>query len=173
MPVVTWLLSQQNENGGFASTSDTFVAVDALERFSRKLRIPNRGTDISVQYSYLKTVRRLVVSSDKPTLVQKRILDPRTRQLRLRATGYGMAAVQVGYQYNLGVTAAWPSFVVNPQVFKPSTANHMQLTVCVNYIEGGSRDGATLTLSWFHLRPHFFFYHHSNFKDRSHFVNFD
>ena len=54
MPVATWLLSQQNENGGFASTSDTYVAVDALERFSRKLRIPNRGTDISVQYSYLK-----------------------------------------------------------------------------------------------------------------------
>ena len=61
MPVVTWLLSQQNENGGFASTSDTYVAVDALERFSKKLRIPNRGTDISVQYSYLKTVRRLQV----------------------------------------------------------------------------------------------------------------
>ena len=54
VPVATWLLSQQNENGGFASTSDTYVAVDALERFSRKLRIPNRGTDISVQYSYLK-----------------------------------------------------------------------------------------------------------------------
>ena len=73
--------------------------------------------------------------------MQKRILDPRTRELRLRATGYGMAAVQVGYQYSLDVTAAWPSFVVNPQVFKPSTANHMQFTVCVNYIEGGNRDG--------------------------------
>ena len=141
VPVATWLLSQQNENGGFASTSDTYVAVDALERFSKKLRIPNRGTDISVQYSYLKTVRRLQVKSDEPTLVQKRILDPRTRELRLRATGYGMAAVQVGYQYSLDVTAAWPSFVVNPQVFKPSTANHMQFTVCVNYIEGGNRDG--------------------------------
>ena len=141
VPVATWLLSQQNENGGFASTSDTYVAVDALEKFSKKLRIPNRGTDISVQYSYLKTVRRLQVKSDEPTLVQKRILDPRTRELRLRATGYGMAAVQVGYQYSLDVTAAWPSFVVNPQVFKPSTANHMQFTVCVNYIEGGNRDG--------------------------------
>ena len=98
----------------------------------------------------LKTVRRLVVKSDEPTLVQKRILDPRTRELRLRATGYGMAAVQVGYQYSLDVTAAWPSFVVNPQVFKPSTANHMQFTVCVNYIEGGNRHGRTF--------PYYFLY---------------
>jgi CD109 antigen len=138
VPVAGWLLSQQNENGGFASTSDTYVAVQALKAFSKKLRIPNRGADISVQYSYLKTVRRLQVKSEDSTLLQKRILDPSTRELRLRATGYGIGVVQVGYQYNLDVTAAWPSFVLNPQVFKPSTANHMQFTVCVNYIEGGS-----------------------------------
>ena len=81
--------------------------------------------------------------------MQKRILDPRTRELRLRATGYGMAAVQVGYQYSLDVTAAWPSFVVNPQVFKPSTANHMQFTVCVNYIEGGNRDERVFLVSFY------------------------
>ncbi len=146
VPVANWLLSQQNENGGFASTSDTYVAVQALRAFSKKLRIPNRGADIRVQYSYLNTARDMQVKSEDSTLLQTRILDPRTRELRLRASGYGIGVVQVGFQYNLDVTAAWPSFVVNPQVFKPSTANHMQFTVCVNYIEGGNSRSSNMAV---------------------------
>ncbi len=45
--------------------------------------------------------------------------------------------VQVGHDYNLNATAAWPSFVLNPQVFRPSTANHLKVTLCASYIQGG------------------------------------
>jgi CD109 antigen len=41
----------------------------------------------------------------------------------------------VGYQYNLNVTGAWPSFVLDPQVTKVSDANRMQVTVCTHFIE--------------------------------------
>jgi hypothetical protein len=59
--------------------------------------------------------------------MQRRILPQETRDIRIRVSGGGFAVVQIGHEYNLNVTAAWPSFVVNPQVFKPSTANHMQV----------------------------------------------
>ena len=36
--------------------------------------------------------------------------------------------VQVGYEFNVDVVGAWPSFVVNPQVFRPSTQDHLQVT---------------------------------------------
>ena len=146
IPIVNWLLSQQNENGGFASSPDTFVATHALVEFSSKLNVPNRGTDINVQYSYLQTVRRLQVKSETSTIMHKRILAPETREIRLRASGGGIAVVQVGYQYNFKVTSAWPSFVVNPQVFKPSTANNMQVSVCVNYIQGGDARASNLAV---------------------------
>ncbi len=137
IPIVRWLLSQQNERGGFASTSDTYVALKALEEFSTRADIASRGSDINIQYTYLKTVRRMNVKSSEPTLVKRRILPQKTRDIRVRATGGGFAVVQVGYEYNLNATAAWPSFVVNPQVFRPSTANHLKVTVCAHYIEGG------------------------------------
>ena len=150
LPVARWILSQQNERGGFASTADTFVAVLALKEFSSKAKIVNRDAEISLQYSYLKTVRRMQVSSDSPTIMQRRSLPKETRHLRLRATsaaGSGSFAVaQVGFEYNLNVTAAWPSFVLNPQVFKPSTANHVQVSICVNYIEGGSARASNLAV---------------------------
>jgi hypothetical protein len=37
---------------GFASTPDTYVGLLALREFSTKLRIPERGTLINLQYSY-------------------------------------------------------------------------------------------------------------------------
>ena len=41
----------------------------------------------------------------------------------------------MGYQYNLNVTGAWPSFVLDPQVTKVSDANRMQVNVCAHFIE--------------------------------------
>ena len=73
---------------------------------------------MSVQYEFLNTVRRMKVTSEAATTLHKRLLPGETREVGLRATGSGVAVIEVGYQYNLNVTAAWPSFVVNPFVTK-------------------------------------------------------
>ena len=73
---------------------------------------------MSVQYEFLNTVRRMKVTSAAATTLHKRILPGETRQVGIRATGSGVSVIEVGYQYNLNVTAAWPSFVVNPFVTK-------------------------------------------------------
>ena len=77
---------------------------------------------MSIQYEYLGTVRRMKVTSETATLMQKRIMPSETREVKIRATGSGVSVIEVGYQYNLNVTAAWPSFVVNPFVTKVSSA---------------------------------------------------
>merc|ERR1711936_354219 len=69
IPIVEWLFTQQNNDGGFASTSDTYVALMALREFSRKLRIPDRGSKINLQYSFENTVRRVEISADSSTLL--------------------------------------------------------------------------------------------------------
>jgi len=128
IPVLEWLLGQQNSNGGFASTSDTTVAITALKEFSKKLKIFERKSrGIKVDAAQIA-----------PTVIHRRILPPETREIKLRASGSGVALVQVGYRFNVDVTGAWPSFVVNPQVFRPSTQDHLQVTICANYIQGGS-----------------------------------
>lgn len=82
IPLVRWLLTQQNARGGFASTADTYAAVEALKEFSTKANIPSRGSDISVQYTYLKTVRRMRVRSEEPTVMKRRILPAQTREIK-------------------------------------------------------------------------------------------
>ena len=67
----------------------------ALREFSRKLRISERGSNINLQYSFDNTVRRLEISAESSTLLQRRILLPETRDIQLRATGGGVGLVQV------------------------------------------------------------------------------
>lgn len=135
VPITNWLFSQQSATGSFASTSDTYIALKALTEFSIGFSIQDRNTEMSIQYAYLGNVRKIAVSSQNPTTMQKRILPEETREVKIRATGNGLSVIEVGYQYNLNVTAAWPSFVVNPQVTKVSDSYHMQVTVCTHFIQ--------------------------------------
>ena len=96
----------------------TFAALLALTEYGKGFEVQNRNTDMSVQYEFLNTVRRMKVTSEAATTLHKRLLPGETREVGLRATGSGVAVIEVGYQYNLNVTAAWPSFVVNPFVTK-------------------------------------------------------
>ena len=75
------------------------MALSALREFSRKLRIPERGSKINLQYSFENTVRRVEISANSSTLLQKRILLPETRSIQLRASGGGVGLVQVGVYY--------------------------------------------------------------------------
>ena len=93
-------------------------ALLALTEYGKGFEVQNRNTDMSVQYEFLNTVRRMKVTSAAATTLHKRILPGETRQVGIRATGSGVSVIEVGFQYNLNVTAAWPSFVVNPFVTK-------------------------------------------------------
>ena len=46
--------------------------------------------------------------------------------------------MQIGYDFNVAVNGAWPSFVVNPLVFKATEPNQLKVSVCTNYIQEGS-----------------------------------
>ena len=96
----------------------TVAALLALTEYGKGFEVQNRNTDMSVQYEFLNTVRRMKVTSEAATTLHKRLLPGETREVGLRATGSGVAVIEVGYQYNLNVTSAWPSFVVNPFVTK-------------------------------------------------------
>ena len=84
-----------------------------------------------IEYVFLGTVKSMKVSSETATLMQKRIMPSQTREVKIRATGSGVAVIEVGYQYNLNVTAAWPSFVVNPFVTKVRDQLSLLLTSAI------------------------------------------
>jgi hypothetical protein len=52
---------------------------------------------MSIQYEFLGTVRRMKVTSAEATTMQKRPLPEETREVKIRATGNGLAVIQAQF----------------------------------------------------------------------------
>lgn len=69
IPVVNWLIGQQNPYGGFASTRDTVVALSALSKMMSKT---TTVTDMQVKFSYKKQESNNInVNKDNALIIQK------------------------------------------------------------------------------------------------------
>nr|XP_018897644.1 PREDICTED: CD109 antigen-like isoform X2 [Bemisia tabaci] len=135
LPILSWLISQQNDQGGFASTQDTVIALYALSKLAEQ--ISTSSQDLSVSFSYLKgTTTDVSVNRGNAMILQKYELPAKVREMNITAKGSGFGIVQVSYRYNINVTAAWPSFTLDPQVDKNSDVNHLQLSVCSGFAAG-------------------------------------
>ncbi|GAB1860997.1 CD109 antigen [Camponotus japonicus] len=133
IPVMKWLVKQRNTEGGFASTQDTVIGLQALAKLAEKLSKDTSSVRIAFKYGrdgqgYMN------INSGNSMILQKQILPPKTRFVNITASGKGFVLVQVSYQYNLNVTGAWPLFTLDPQVDKNSNPNHLQLSICSGFV---------------------------------------
>lgn len=132
LPVLRWLISQQNSNGGYSSTQDTAIGLQALGGLAQ--RISTTTVSLSAKFNYetdgsarSKTIR---IGSDNLMVLQRNELPSQTKWVELEATGFGAAVVQVSWQYNLAVSAEQPAFYLNPLLDHTSTENYLQLSIC-------------------------------------------
>ncbi|XP_012136997.1 thioester-containing protein 1 allele R1 isoform X2 [Megachile rotundata] len=133
VPVMKWLIRQRNAEGGFASTQDTVIGIQALAKLGEQLA--TRNNTISITFTYEGGGQsHMNINPDNSMILQKQVLPRKTRLVNVTATGTGFALIQVSFQYNLNVTGAWPLFTLDPQVDKNSNANHLQLSICSGFV---------------------------------------
>ncbi|XP_027843967.2 CD109 antigen-like isoform X1 [Aphis gossypii] len=146
LPILHWLVSQQNEQGGFASSQDTVITLYALSQMAE--RITPSSLKLSATFSYMKNGQsELKVTKENAMVLQLIELPKRTRVLNVTATGTGFAVIKVSYRYNVNVTGAWPLFSLDPQVDKNSDANHLQLSVCSGFRGGNDSNMAVMEVT--------------------------
>lgn len=133
LPVMKWLVKQRNAEGGFSSTQDTVIGIQALASLGEKLATKSNAVSITFMYEGGGQTQ-MNINPDNSMILQKQMLPRKVRLVNITATGNGFALVQVSFQYNLNVTGAWPLFTLDPQVDKNSNANHLQLSVCSGFV---------------------------------------
>lgn len=133
IPIMKWLVTQRNENGGFQSTQDTVVGLQALSKLAAKIYVPNNNVQINMEYSE-GTAAQLSVNPGNSLILQKYDLPSNVKDIEVTANGRGFAILQISYRYNLNVTGAWPRFVLDPQVNRNSNKDFLQLTVCTSFV---------------------------------------
>uniref|UniRef100_A0A8C3XEY3 A2ML1 protein n=1 Tax=Cyanoderma ruficeps TaxID=181631 RepID=A0A8C3XEY3_9PASS len=98
--IVRWLCKQQNPYGGFASTQDTVVALQALAKYATLTHGSNGDFTVTVT-SPSGTVQDFVLDSSNRLVLQRWALPQLPGTYGLRARGQGCALVQVTLRYNV------------------------------------------------------------------------
>ncbi|ESO82800.1 hypothetical protein LOTGIDRAFT_211452 [Lottia gigantea] len=97
-PTVKWLMSQQNSFGGYHSSQDTVVTLQALASFAKKTSSAEKDMIVNVDANGLK--KTFTVNKDNSLILQSVVLSDDSRNVKVRATGSGTAIVKVMWRYH-------------------------------------------------------------------------
>uniref|UniRef100_A0A3B3XNS0 Alpha-macroglobulin receptor-binding domain-containing protein n=1 Tax=Poecilia mexicana TaxID=48701 RepID=A0A3B3XNS0_9TELE len=92
--IVRWLTTQQNYYGGFSSTQDTVVALQALSFYSSLVFSPEGSSTVTVQSP--SGPLTFDVTPDNKLLYQEKMLQGEAGKYSLEVKGTGCVSVQVG-----------------------------------------------------------------------------
>ncbi|XP_054901641.1 alpha-2-macroglobulin-like [Poeciliopsis prolifica] len=97
--IVRWLTTQQNQYGGFLSTQDTVVALQALSLYSSLVFSPEGSSTVTVQSP--SGPLTFDVTPDNKLLYQEKTLQGVEGKYSLEVKGTGCASVQISHQFNI------------------------------------------------------------------------
>ncbi|KAH8372685.1 hypothetical protein KR009_002838 [Drosophila setifemur] len=138
MPIVQWLIEQRNSNGGFVSSQDTVVGLQALTKFALESNNILGRMDIEILPPKGPSAT-LLVRPERSLTLQTFVLPTATRKFDFRANGTGTALTQLSYRYNVAEREPDPSFKVTPTV-KDSSGQRLVLDICAEYTPVNARD---------------------------------
>lgn len=132
--IMKWLVTQRNEYGGFQSSQDTIVGIQALAKLAAKIYAPTSNIDITIKPTNLNgEARTLHVNERNALILQKYELLSSAKDFEITANGHGFGIFQLSYQYNIDTSPKGPRFTLNVEV-KHSNKEFLHLEVCTSFI---------------------------------------
>uniref|UniRef100_A0A671V113 Alpha-2-macroglobulin domain-containing protein n=1 Tax=Sparus aurata TaxID=8175 RepID=A0A671V113_SPAAU len=133
--IVRWLTGQQNQYGGFSSTQDTVVALQALALYSTLVFSLEGSSTVTVQSSSGQLT--FDVNQDNKLLYQEVVLKDVTGKYSLEVKGTACASMQVSssghYMSNSALILKFVP-VSNVQQLDPTCSNNIILLLCAKNI---------------------------------------
>ncbi|XP_058625207.1 alpha-2-macroglobulin-like isoform X1 [Onychostoma macrolepis] len=99
--IVNWLVAQQNPYGGFSSTQDTVVALQALSLYATQVFSLVGSSTVTVESSVAGDVHNFGVTRDNRLLYQEKPLKTVPGKYSVKATGSTCVSVQIACFYNI------------------------------------------------------------------------
>ncbi|KAG8435797.1 hypothetical protein GDO86_013658 [Hymenochirus boettgeri] len=129
--IALWLARQQNSRGGYRSTADTVVALQALAKYS--CLVYKADTSITIKVTSQNTeIAQFKVQPDNRLLVQKKPLPRVPGDYRLDVSGKGCSLIQSSVQYNIPVQKQDSAFSVSVKIPPGSCTGGVAYTIPIN-----------------------------------------
>uniref|UniRef100_A0A8C9QQ96 Alpha-2-macroglobulin-like n=1 Tax=Scleropages formosus TaxID=113540 RepID=A0A8C9QQ96_SCLFO len=143
--IVRWLVQQQNPYGGFSSTQDTVVALQALSLYSAATFSPEGDTTVTVT-SGGGYKREFVVNRHNRLLYQEERLTEVPGDYNVKAEGKGCTLVQIALHYNIPPPADFSAFSITAKVEGSCNSTRKALTVTVEVRYNGRRKETNMAI---------------------------
>ena len=163
IPVMKWLVSQRNYRGGFQSTQDTVVGLQALSQLATKIPFSNSQMRIVVKSRY-SAQKSFDLNSGNSLILQKAELPSSSRTFEVTATGNGFAILQISYKYNLDKSDKHPRFNLKPTIDSTSNKEFLNLKVCTSFVPDSQDDKSNMAIMEVTL-PSGFTFDNDHFKE--------
>ncbi|XP_006818919.1 C3 and PZP-like alpha-2-macroglobulin domain-containing protein 8 [Saccoglossus kowalevskii] len=116
LPIVKWLSKQRNALGGFTSTQDTCVALQALSEYAVLAFIGGVNVTIEVASTNLDLQEIFTLNKDNIKVMQTARIPTVPTTLFVNADGEGCALLQIDVKYNIPDPTANPAFKLDIQM---------------------------------------------------------
>ncbi|CAN9511028.1 unnamed protein product [Ophioblennius macclurei] len=143
--IVRWLTRQQNAFGGFSSTQDTVVALQALALYSTLVYSPEGSSTVTLQAP--SETLEFEVNPDNRLVYQEKALQDTQGNFKLEVNGSACASVQIVSDYNIPAFTPGPTLSVKIRVeVDTSNPNRVKLTLHLELIYIGKESISNLLI---------------------------
>ncbi|XP_022350898.1 alpha-2-macroglobulin [Enhydra lutris kenyoni] len=147
--IVKWITKQQNSHGGFSSTQDTVVALQALSRYgAATFTRTGKPTQVTIQHSGT-LVAKFQVDDNNRLLLQQTSLPKVPEEYTMTVTGEGCVYLQTSLKYNILPEKAEFPFALEVQTL-PQTCDgpkaHTSFQISLNVSYTGSRPASNMVI---------------------------
>uniref|UniRef100_A0A8B9Q5F2 CD109 antigen n=1 Tax=Apteryx owenii TaxID=8824 RepID=A0A8B9Q5F2_APTOW len=155
IPVMKWLSQQRNHLGGFSSTQDTVVALQALSLFASLTTASKTEIDVTVTAPTLKIPETFSIDTQNRFLLQTKEIAPvQPMTVTVSVEGIGFAVFQLNIIYNTKHTDQRLKSVQNQEAFdlnvdvkdNKDDINHLTVNVCTRYLASGAASSSGMAL---------------------------
>ncbi|KAM8953041.1 LOW QUALITY PROTEIN: CD109 antigen-like [Pelodytes ibericus] len=166
IPIMKWLSQQRNHLGGYSSTQDTIMALQALSQFM--VVAPSGATSLNLEVSDPGSFvpKTFQINNENLLILQsQQIPVSGPLSINVTAVGNGLAIVQLNIMYNQKASSRHKRNTVIPEAFTLDVAvnedtnniDRLSVHVCTSYQGAGNESGMALLdvgfLSGFTLDP--------------------
>uniref|UniRef100_A0A1A7Y2Z2 Alpha-2-macroglobulin-like 1 n=1 Tax=Iconisemion striatum TaxID=60296 RepID=A0A1A7Y2Z2_9TELE len=143
--IVRWLIQQQNPYGGFSSTQDTVVALQALAKYAAATYSPQSTTTVTVT-SLGGLNKVFVVNQDNRLLYQEEQLSEVPGEYTITAKGQSCVLAQISMFYNIPPPKGFSAFIITTSTLAKCNADRPQLILFVTVRYQGRRDETNMVI---------------------------
>ncbi|KAF1393660.1 hypothetical protein PFLUV_G00018340 [Perca fluviatilis] len=142
--IVRWLTSQQNYYGGFSSTQDTVVALQALALYSTLVFSPEGSSTVTVQSPSGQLM--FDVNQNNKLLYQEKQLQDVTGKYSLEVKGTACAAIQISLVYNIPTPADVTTLSVEVKPEADCTSKRPKLSLNLTSLYSGKESSTNMVI---------------------------